>query len=189
VGRSGRYNYLEGGFQIKTITFTNIKLRRFFLLSIVFHPLFIRICCALKWWLGAESNRRHKDFQSSALPTELPSPGMLQKATIGKFIVAKKFRGARTDSGERKRTAHLNFCEAADDVTHTGFAPLFVRFLQICHPYGVQLPACQKITSQHSIPGPFSPNGPAPVEGCHHSIADRNPPPCAIDIACPGSDT
>ncbi len=29
--------------------------------------------CRLKWWLGAELNRRHKDFQSSALPTELPS--------------------------------------------------------------------------------------------------------------------
>jgi predicted nucleic acid-binding protein len=27
----------------------------------------------VKWWLGAELNRRHKDFQSSALPTELPS--------------------------------------------------------------------------------------------------------------------
>ena len=25
-------------------------------------------------WLGAESNRRHVDFQSTALPTELPSP-------------------------------------------------------------------------------------------------------------------
>jgi hypothetical protein len=27
----------------------------------------------LEWWLGTELNRRHKDFQSSALPTELPS--------------------------------------------------------------------------------------------------------------------
>src|SRR5205823_10277329 len=26
-----------------------------------------------KSWLGAESNRRHVDFQSTALPTELPS--------------------------------------------------------------------------------------------------------------------
>ena len=25
------------------------------------------------WWRGTESNRRHKDFQSFALPTELPS--------------------------------------------------------------------------------------------------------------------
>ncbi len=25
------------------------------------------------WWLGTESNRRHTDFQSVALPTELPS--------------------------------------------------------------------------------------------------------------------
>jgi hypothetical protein len=27
----------------------------------------------LKWWFGAESNRRHMDFQSIALPTELPN--------------------------------------------------------------------------------------------------------------------
>jgi hypothetical protein len=25
-----------------------------------------------RWWPGTESNRRHEDFQSSALPTELP---------------------------------------------------------------------------------------------------------------------
>src|SRR6266404_3624716 len=31
----------------------------------------------LKWWLRAELNRRHKDFQSSALPTELPSHAFL----------------------------------------------------------------------------------------------------------------
>jgi hypothetical protein len=29
----------------------------------------------LEWWLGPESNRGHEDFQSSALPTELPSLG------------------------------------------------------------------------------------------------------------------
>ena len=29
--------------------------------------------CENEVWLGAESNRRHEDFQSSALPTELPS--------------------------------------------------------------------------------------------------------------------
>lgn len=28
---------------------------------------------SLRWWLEAESNHRHEDFQSSALPTELSS--------------------------------------------------------------------------------------------------------------------
>jgi hypothetical protein len=26
-----------------------------------------------EWWAGSESNTRHEDFQSSALPTELPA--------------------------------------------------------------------------------------------------------------------
>ena len=26
----------------------------------------------IEWWPGTESNRRHKPFQGSALPTELP---------------------------------------------------------------------------------------------------------------------
>ena len=30
-------------------------------------------CRELFWWAGAELNRRHEDFQSSALPTELPA--------------------------------------------------------------------------------------------------------------------
>ncbi len=32
-----------------------------------------------KWWQGPGSNRRHKDFQSSALPTELPRHGHVIK--------------------------------------------------------------------------------------------------------------
>jgi hypothetical protein len=28
--------------------------------------------CAFEWWPGSESNQRHADFQSAALPTELP---------------------------------------------------------------------------------------------------------------------
>ena len=32
----------------------------------------------IKWWDGTESNRRHEDFQSSALPTELS--GRLDKS-------------------------------------------------------------------------------------------------------------
>jgi hypothetical protein len=35
-----------------------------------FHPYFLS---EKREWLGAESNRRHVDFQSTALPTELPS--------------------------------------------------------------------------------------------------------------------
>ena len=45
-------------------------------------------------WLGAESNRRHVDFQSTALPTELPSllpmkneTKLLSTATVIDFIL------------------------------------------------------------------------------------------------------
>jgi hypothetical protein len=41
----------------------------------------IRVRGEMRRWLGAESNRRHEDFQSSALPTELPSLSVLKSGT------------------------------------------------------------------------------------------------------------
>jgi hypothetical protein len=49
--------------------------------SLILHNI-ISVCQKqkkIKWWLGTESNRRHEDFQSSALPTELPSLTLKKK--------------------------------------------------------------------------------------------------------------
>ena len=40
-----------------------------------------------KWCLGPESNQRHADFQSAALPTELP--GLTEQAPMGTMETGK----------------------------------------------------------------------------------------------------
>src|SRR5205823_9097341 len=61
----------------------------------------------LKMWLGPESNRRHADFQSAALPTELPSreeahlsrkPPTLNTTSRFKTFVAIRSRVATTSN-------------------------------------------------------------------------------------------
>ena len=37
-------------------------------------------------WSGPGSNRRHSDFQSDALPTELPDPTEVNKKSLENFL-------------------------------------------------------------------------------------------------------
>ena len=89
-------------------------------------------------WLGRESNPRHEDFQSSALPTELPSRKMttLLPAKLGASLSVKKFTGR--SRGDRSRLCVL--CrwstEAVDDprpkVELRGFEPLILALRGCC---------------------------------------------------------
>ena len=68
---SGLRRVCNFDFSSKNIKGVNINRSRPFLLEPVRE---IYVCyMTKKWWLPAESNHRHKDFQSSALPTELGS--------------------------------------------------------------------------------------------------------------------
>src|SRR5437764_14937234 len=67
----------------------------------------LRYCTSplvIKRWLGAESNRRHVDFQSTALPTELPS----RFTTIDRHrLPAKAGRSlCKIHAAEQQRSKH-----------------------------------------------------------------------------------
>ena len=49
------------------------------------------------WWLGTESNRRHADFQSAALPTELPSRSPNQYFRAGETASNFRYQFSPTD--------------------------------------------------------------------------------------------
>ncbi len=56
----------------------------------------------LKWWLSPESNRGHEDFQSSALPTELPSHWRKAEQT-GRGGVRQREFWRKSATGFRRR--------------------------------------------------------------------------------------
>src|SRR5688572_20280308 len=58
-----------------------------------------RLNCCKDWWPGTESNRRHADFQSAALPAELPGRGAKRQFNHGG-------PGTVNESGPRGRIAY-----------------------------------------------------------------------------------
>ena len=48
------------------------------------------LICRNKWWLRTESNRRHMDFQSIALPTELLSHNNIGFLNLNSATVRQK---------------------------------------------------------------------------------------------------
>ena len=52
--------------------------------QIIAFRLINKLMMDFKWWPEAESNCRHEDFQSSALPTELSRPAFLSRVLLEK---------------------------------------------------------------------------------------------------------
>ena len=75
-----------------------------------FQALILRKSLIIMNWLGRESNPRHEDFQSSALPTELPSRKTvtLLPAILGASLSDKKFTGNAwfMDEAKKRREIH-----------------------------------------------------------------------------------
>ena len=75
-------------FSLKFTQFlTQTNLKQTFLLFYLQLPLFLRTYFFI-WWSGTELNRRHVDFQSTALPTELPDQSRISK--LGNFFLLYK---------------------------------------------------------------------------------------------------
>ena len=67
-----------GALPVELRTYDNPSV--FILHSFIYPPLLRSSTPSILQWPGAESNHRHHDFQSRALPTELPGPKKIRPA-------------------------------------------------------------------------------------------------------------
>jgi hypothetical protein len=68
------------------------------------HCILCQALTRFQWWLGTESNRRHEDFQSSALPTELPSHATTDRSPCGSLSADGPHRWVRIGGTDGTRT-------------------------------------------------------------------------------------
>ena len=138
------------------------------------HGKRIRLTGQKKRWLGRESNPRHEDFQSSALPTELPS--LLRKgrdmwAQFARALASaiRIFqRGCRRRDGPLRQTPDRSVGRVVEPAEMRGLPP------DRCEPAG------SVARSALRRPGSSSPKTSSSnrIGGCFHTASSR--PACAI---------
>ena len=110
-------------------------------------PKKIKECCCqhslklkLFWWPGTESNRRHADFQSAALPTELP--GRIVHCIRHEFSSVNKEIGDVKWCGKPKNRLAKISENAIDKTSETPIIALWLFAYGSCTTFRIPFDTC-----------------------------------------------